>query len=247
MTRVLVIPAAGSGTRLKSATPKALHPILGRPMLAHLLDRYRAIADRVVLVVSPTNANAIRAFTSTLDVDATFAVQETPTGMLDAILLGLEPARLLEPDHVWITWCDQIGISEDTVQRLAALSDKNPDAAVVMPTATMERPYIHLERADSGRITAVRHRREGDVMPDVGESDIGLFSLSHRAAFEFMPEYSARAVPGGSTRERNFLPFIPWVAPQADVITFPASHPMEAVGINDADDVARIEEHLRHA
>ena len=33
-----VILAAGQGTRMKSGHPKVLHQILGRPMIAYLLD-----------------------------------------------------------------------------------------------------------------------------------------------------------------------------------------------------------------
>ncbi len=33
-----IILAAGSGTRMKSAIPKVMHPIAGQPMIAHLLQ-----------------------------------------------------------------------------------------------------------------------------------------------------------------------------------------------------------------
>ena len=34
----VVILAAGQGSRMKSALPKVLHPIAGRPMLHHVID-----------------------------------------------------------------------------------------------------------------------------------------------------------------------------------------------------------------
>ena len=37
-----IILAAGSGTRMKSAIPKVMHPVAGRPMIAHLLRRAEA-------------------------------------------------------------------------------------------------------------------------------------------------------------------------------------------------------------
>ena len=48
-----VVLAAGFGTRMKSALPKALHPIAGRPMLRHLLATCETVFDRVVVVLGP--------------------------------------------------------------------------------------------------------------------------------------------------------------------------------------------------
>jgi bifunctional UDP-N-acetylglucosamine pyrophosphorylase/glucosamine-1-phosphate N-acetyltransferase len=53
MPATAILLAAGLGTRMKSALPKALHPIAGRPMLAHLLDNAAAAFERVVVVVGP--------------------------------------------------------------------------------------------------------------------------------------------------------------------------------------------------
>jgi len=53
MTTTAVLLAAGLGTRMKSAVPKALHPIAGRPMLQHLIASCTAAFDRVVVVAGP--------------------------------------------------------------------------------------------------------------------------------------------------------------------------------------------------
>ena len=47
-----VVLAAGEGTRMRSSTPKVLHPLCGRPMLLHVLDALGALPiDRIVVVV----------------------------------------------------------------------------------------------------------------------------------------------------------------------------------------------------
>ena len=47
-----VVLAAGEGTRMRSTTPKVLHPLAGRPMLAHLVDTLVSLPiERVVVVV----------------------------------------------------------------------------------------------------------------------------------------------------------------------------------------------------
>jgi bifunctional UDP-N-acetylglucosamine pyrophosphorylase/glucosamine-1-phosphate N-acetyltransferase len=53
MSATAILLAAGHATRMKSALPKALHPIAGRPMLAHLIDSCTAAFEHVVVVVGP--------------------------------------------------------------------------------------------------------------------------------------------------------------------------------------------------
>ncbi|MDN5842839.1 MAG: NTP transferase domain-containing protein, partial [Alcaligenaceae bacterium] len=50
----IIILAAGLGKRMQSDLPKVLHPIAGRPMLAHVLDRARELKpDRIIVVGGP--------------------------------------------------------------------------------------------------------------------------------------------------------------------------------------------------
>jgi bifunctional N-acetylglucosamine-1-phosphate-uridyltransferase/glucosamine-1-phosphate-acetyltransferase GlmU-like protein len=114
-----------------------------------------------------------------------------------------------------------------------------------MPTVTKADPYIHLERDSSGRISRVLHRREGDTMPAIGESDMGLFALSAEACFHLLPQFAAEVETGTGTGERNFLPFIPWVAQRRPVITFPSEHPEEAIGVNTPEELRAVEAYLK--
>jgi bifunctional N-acetylglucosamine-1-phosphate-uridyltransferase/glucosamine-1-phosphate-acetyltransferase GlmU-like protein len=51
---------------------------------------------------------------------------------------------------------------------------------------------------------------------------------------------------GRGTAERNFLPFLAWADSRGErVVTFPATDPREAIGVNDANDLARVEDYLR--
>jgi bifunctional UDP-N-acetylglucosamine pyrophosphorylase/glucosamine-1-phosphate N-acetyltransferase len=59
MERTAVILAAGLGTRMKSALPKTLHRIAGRPMMRHLLASCEQAFDRIVVVVGP-DMDAVR-------------------------------------------------------------------------------------------------------------------------------------------------------------------------------------------
>ena len=83
-------------------------------------------------------------------------------------------------------------------------------------------------------------------MPAVGESDAGCFDLSRRAFLEELPGYATSVAPGSATGERNLLPFIPWLAGQRTVGTFPCLHEVEAIGINTPDEL-RVVEHALSA
>jgi hypothetical protein len=167
--------------------------------------------------------------------------------MLDAIRLAESALRRgALPDWVWITWCDQVAVSGHTASRLARECDgAGEDAAVVLPTVVREAPYIHLARDEEGRIARILQAREGDTLPARGEGDMGLFALSRRAYFEWLPAFDTEdAARGSGTGERNFLPFLAWLRDRAEVVTFPASAAIESVGINTPAELRQVERHL---
>jgi bifunctional N-acetylglucosamine-1-phosphate-uridyltransferase/glucosamine-1-phosphate-acetyltransferase GlmU-like protein len=217
-------------------------------MIDHLFDRYRHAVRRVVLVVHPSFESEVRRHVEQLapSVDVAYATQAEPTGMLDAILLASDATKASAADRIWITWCDQIGVHPDTIETLTRMSEESSDVPAIFPTARQATPYIHLDRDAAGQITAIRQRREGDAMPQVGESDMGLFSLSPDAYFELLPQFGREAMKASATRERNFLPFIPWLVQRGKpVLTFASTNEMEAIGVNTPDDRRRLEEYLR--
>lgn len=79
-----IILAAGMGTRMKSALHKVLHPIGGKPMLAHLQDTLASLAvDRQVIVVG-----ARREQVEAASRGAILAVQEPQLGTGHAVLMA---------------------------------------------------------------------------------------------------------------------------------------------------------------
>lgn len=208
-------------------------------MIAWLVELYRPWVDRLVLVIDPSFEDATRAAV-TPDIQIDLVFQQHPTGMLDAVLAAHDRVAAIGASRVWITWCDQIAIQPATIRTLALLSDAPGAAPCILPTARLENPYVHLQRDENGAIVGVLHRRENDPMPPAGESDAGLFSLSRAAYLIDLPEYARRAEPGIASRERNFLPCIPWFARRGGVQTFPCADPIEAAGVNTPEDLARV-------
>ena len=244
MKRTLVIPAAGMGTRLRSHLPKLLTPVAGQPMIAHILARFRPYCDEVVIVINPAARDAAGCLSSSGN-PVTLVEQVTPSGMLDAILLADEAVRATQPDRVWICWCDQVLLSAETLERMADRERDSTPPTAVFPTACLRDPYIHFDRDAAGTLIGVRQRREGDQMPEVGETDSGVFGLSAEAYTVWLREYAGRAVPGKATAERNFLPFLPWLAARSTVATVAVMDTIETLGINSPEDLAVAESYLR--
>jgi dTDP-glucose pyrophosphorylase len=101
----IVILAAGQGKRMRSSLPKVLHPIAGRPMLAHVIDTARVVSKyqpnpRIVVVVGH-GAESVRAvFEAERDVN--FVLQEPQLGTGHAVMQALphlaDDTHTLVPD-----------------------------------------------------------------------------------------------------------------------------------------------------
>jgi bifunctional UDP-N-acetylglucosamine pyrophosphorylase / glucosamine-1-phosphate N-acetyltransferase len=91
-----VVLAAGLGTRMRSRTPKILHPLCGRPMLAYVLDAWdEALVEldgtdggpiRPVVVYSP----ATEAIRDVIGGRGKLARQDVPRGTGDAVRAALQ-------------------------------------------------------------------------------------------------------------------------------------------------------------
>jgi bifunctional UDP-N-acetylglucosamine pyrophosphorylase/glucosamine-1-phosphate N-acetyltransferase len=56
----IVILAAGQGTRMKSARPKVLHTLAGKPLLQHVVDSSRALEPEQIIVVVGHGADEVQ-------------------------------------------------------------------------------------------------------------------------------------------------------------------------------------------
>ena len=82
-------------------------------------------------------------------------------------------------------------------------------------------------------------------MPASGESDAGVFDLSLDGYLRGLSEYAMAPAIGASTGERNFVPFVAWVAARSEVVSVPCTEPEEAIGINTRGELQRREAYLR--
>ena len=83
----VVVMAAGQGKRMRSSTPKVLHALAGRPMLAHVLDAARAISPAAIAVVVGAGGDEVeRALAAP---GLSFVRQDPPQGTGDAVRVAL--------------------------------------------------------------------------------------------------------------------------------------------------------------
>ncbi len=86
MARAAIILAAGMGTRMKSASPKVMHAVSGRPMLGYAIAAVRgAGVERIVVVTSP-DGEAVRAYAEAQG--AEWVIQERQLGTGHAAAAG---------------------------------------------------------------------------------------------------------------------------------------------------------------
>ncbi len=110
MSATAILLAAGLGTRMKSALPKALHPIAGRPMLAHLIESCAAAFEHIVVVVGP-------------DMEALAKVAAPHPVVVQHERLGtghaaLQAAHLFGDGDVAVLYADNPLVTQATLQRL---------------------------------------------------------------------------------------------------------------------------------
>ncbi len=238
-----VIPAAGRGTRLGFSRPKILYPLGGRLILDWLLDFLLPNCASLVFVLSPEGAGEVTAaLEQRIPGRFTVAIQETPTGMGDAVALALPHVRTR---HAAVVWGDQVALRRESVEICMRLHQGPLQPSVTCPTVLRANPYIHFDRDATGRLVGLKQAREGDAMPESGESDSGFFCFETTALRRLLERL--RAESGGvgtATREFNLLPVIPLAAQREVVLTPRVMRLEETVGVNTSDDAAIVEAYL---
>ena len=151
MSLEIVILAAGQGTRMRSAPPKVLHPIAGKPMLGHVIDCARQLQPERIHVVIGHGADLVRERMAADDLNFVLQAEQLGTGHAVAQALPF-----LSADQVLILYGDVPLIQLDTLQRL--LAQVTPDQLSLL-TVDMLDPtgYGRIVRDDQGR--GAGHRR----------------------------------------------------------------------------------------
>ncbi len=156
-----VVLAAGLGTRMKSTTPKHLHPVLGRRLVDWVVEAANAVGPaRLVVVASPEHADAFDGME--------VAVQEHPRGTGDALASARGALGEHEGD-VLVLSGDSPLLRAESIRELVDTHARSGAAATVM-TFRKEDPgsYGRIVRGDDGGIKAIVEA------PDAGPDELAI-------------------------------------------------------------------------
>jgi len=146
--------AAGLGTRMKSATAKHLHPLLGRRLADWAVEAVRPLgADPLVVVVSP---EAVDAFDG-----VEVAVQERPLGTGDALRAARSSVE--DAQSVLVVSGDHPRLSSELLQQLVAEYRSSGATATVLSFEPDDpRAYGRIVRDGDGRLAAIVEHADAD-------------------------------------------------------------------------------------
>ncbi len=149
--------AAGLGTRMKSRTPKLLHALAGRPMVAFVVDAGRAATGRRPLVVTSPATAAVR---DALGDTADFALQVEPRGTGDAVAAALATLGS-DIDEILVLTGDAPLLEPELLEAL--LEERRLDEAAIA--------LIAVDAIDPGRLGRVIRDDAGTVERIVERKD----------------------------------------------------------------------------
>jgi bifunctional UDP-N-acetylglucosamine pyrophosphorylase/glucosamine-1-phosphate N-acetyltransferase len=228
-----LIMAAGHGTRMRSQTPKVLHPVCGRPMLEWVVDSARAAgADRVVAIVRPDTGVA-----ESVGDGVEVAEQREGEGTASAVdaargLLGDEDTvLLLSGDHPLIT--------SDLLSHLLRAHEEQGAEATILTTEELDpTAYGRIVRDKKGNVAEiVETKDETKVDPEhlaIREINLGTYVFNGAALFDALDK-----VEPADNGERYLTAVFPLLK---SVAAFATDDISSAAGVNDRADLMAIEE-----
>jgi bifunctional UDP-N-acetylglucosamine pyrophosphorylase / glucosamine-1-phosphate N-acetyltransferase len=156
-----VVLAAGLGTRMRSETPKHLHPLLGRRLADWVIEAVRELGpDPLVVVTSPDARDAFEGVET--------AVQEQPRGTGDAAASARASLDGFEGDVLVVTG-DAATITPELLGRLLQ-THRDAEAAATVLSFELEEPgaYGRIVRGADGTLKAIVESR------DAGEDELAI-------------------------------------------------------------------------
>lgn len=158
----IVILAAGLGKRMQSDLPKVLHPLAGKPMLAHVLDNARQLnPDRIVVVVGHGADRVQAEFAGQPDLQFALQVPQQGTGhaVQQAASLLLEGDK--GQDATLVLYGDVPLVQASTLQRL--LQAREQGMAVLTETLADPTGYGRIVRNEQGQVVRIVEHKDASA------------------------------------------------------------------------------------
>ncbi len=231
----VVVLAAGQGSRMKSDLPKVLHPIAGKPMLAHVLDAARVVNAQALHVVVGHGAELVKTnFSEAADIQ--WALQTEQNGTGHAVKMALPN---LQADGVTlILYGDVPLIQSNTLQSLVDIAKNNLTGLL---TVNMDDPtgYGRIVRDANEKVKAiVEHKDASESELAIKECNTGILSVPTAKLHEWLPKLSNDNAQG-----EYYLTDVIEMSVNAGIAveTLQPEFPEETYGVNNRAQQAELE------
>ncbi|MGH7881751.1 MAG: bifunctional UDP-N-acetylglucosamine diphosphorylase/glucosamine-1-phosphate N-acetyltransferase GlmU [Candidatus Dormibacteraceae bacterium] len=234
-TTLAVILAAGHGTRMRSRTPKVLHPLGGQPMVDYVIESCReAGVDEVVVVISPHHEQVRQHLERRCEV----VLQPQVRGTGDAVA-QVPAERLRSTSRVLVLNGDMPLVQAETIQRVLDAHQAAGAAGTLASVDDSTRPDGRVIRSQDGSFARiVEHRDATAIEQATTEINVGIYCFAGPALVEALAQLNTNNAQSEYYLTDVFRTLRPVeVVELADV--------REGLGINDRVQLARAEAVLR--
>ncbi|WP_303288688.1 bifunctional UDP-N-acetylglucosamine diphosphorylase/glucosamine-1-phosphate N-acetyltransferase GlmU [Marinobacter sp. SS8-8] len=230
----VVILAAGQGSRMKSALPKVLHPVAGRPMLHHVIATAKQLGAEKIHTVIGHGADRVRETTSEASVNWVTQSEQLGTGHAVAQALPDLP----DDARVLVLYGDVPLTRHKTLERLVGTLD---DKTLGLLTVTMDDPrgYGRIVRNPEGKVVSIIEQK--DASPEqqqIREVNTGILAVSAKYLKTWLPALSNSNAQG----EYYLTDIIAMAVEQGlNVSVSQPRDPYEVQGVNNRLQLAELE------
>ena len=235
-----VVMAAGLGTRMKSKLPKVLHKVCGQELVTYPVEALRrAGVGRIVVVVSPGSADAIR----NLLADAVeYVLQAQPLGTGHALL---QASAMLkgQAENVMAVGSDSPLILHSTLEALASHHLATGSHMTFLSAhSSTQHGMGRVERDGAGKVTGILEASEYQrIDGDVNEINGGAYCFKGDWLWESLP-----IIEKSKAGEFYITSLAKTATSQGSAVqALVAENPDELLGINDRRQLAQAEEAMR--
>lgn len=239
----MLVLAAGEGKRMKSSTPKVLHPLLGRTLLGHVLAAAAPLRAERTLVVVGRGADQVREHLAEVAPGTESVLQAEQLGTGHAVRIALAAHRDLAGTLVVLN-ADVPLLRPETLDELVAAHESYGSAATVLTA----------EVADPNGLGRVLHGADGGLAAIVEQRDASAEQLAIReinaGIYAFDAALLADALDKLSTDNDQGEEYLTDVfgllrADGHRIGTHQAADPTEALGCNDRAELANLRRLMR--
>jgi len=237
----VVILAAGLGTRMKSSLAKALHPLMGRPLIQHVLHAAEDVGPEKSILVLGHQADKVRNASGEHRVEIVLQAEQLGTGhavqqAAEAIAAASGPVVILCADTPLLTG-----------RTLKAVIDLHQQsrAAVTLLTARMEDPfgYGRVVRGRSGVLRVVEEKDATVAQKKIREVNAGIYCFDRKFLLS-----SLSILGKNNAQGEYYLPDTIALAKKKKLVVaaLPCKDPDEVMGVNSRYDLSRAEAVMRN-